>query len=299
MRLLNATIALLLVAAMIASALPANLSGTVYTKHFIIRHHPDSKAVAQTLGEAAEMWYEEISRRFEIADKNEAPIPMFIYRNQREFSEATGYERPRKVLGRASTEGYIDLDSSGVFAPAGQVAGHEIVHVLIFRILKGNAKLLPLWVNEGAAKLLTDDWDIVDRSVLADAITKEGIIPLSKLNHQFPVGEQETLAYAQSVSAIAFFVDTYGEPALAELIHKTAETESFEKAMLEVTGVTVEEFEREWLKSIEGRGSILHITRIAVVISGIAMPVLVIAAYITLRKRKQQLIEQYEQDEDS
>lgn len=297
MRLLSIASALLLVAVAAAYPQPANLSGTIYTKHFIIRHHPNSKAAAQTLGEASELWYEEINKRLEITEPGGAPIPMFVYRNQREFTNATGYERPRRVLGRASTEGYIDLDSSGVFAPAGQIAGHEIVHVLIFRILGKNAKLLPLWVNEGTAKLLTDDWDIVDRSTLADAITQGGLIPLSKLDYRFPEGQQETLAYAQSASAVAYFVDTYGEPSLAGLIHRTTKVRSFERAMVEVTGISVEEFERGWLKSIEGRRSVLYVIRIAAIIGVIAMPILVIAAYITFRRRKQRLIAQYEQDE--
>lgn len=288
---------LLCITASTAAARIVALSGTTYTRHFIIHHHSDSRDNAQVIGEASELWYEEISSRLRIAKPPTGPIPMYLYRNQKDFSDATGYEHPRRVLGRASTRGYIDLDSSGVFAPAGQVAGHEIVHVLIFHILEGDAGLLPLWVNEGAAKLMTKDWDTVDRSTLADAVTDGSLMPLSTLNHRFPSGQKETLAYAESTSAVMYFIDEYGEESLVKLIHRTAETKSFEKAMLEVTGISVQEFEQKWHRSVEGYQPVVQIIRTVAIISGIVMPLLVIAAYLAVRRRKQRIIEQYEQDE--
>ncbi|MEN6519969.1 MAG: peptidase MA family metallohydrolase [Armatimonadota bacterium] len=235
--------------------------------------------------------------RLRITKPMTEPIPMYIYRNQTDFSDATGYEKPGHILGRASTKGYIDLDSSGILAPAGQIAGHEIVHVLVFHILEGDASLLPLWVNEGTAKLMTKDWDTVDAATLADAATNASLLPLSTLDHRFPSGSKETLAYAESASAVKYFVDKYGEESLAELIHKTAETGSFEKAMMEVAGVSVHDFERKWQRKVEGYHPFLQIIRTVAVIGGLAMPLLAIAAYLALRRRKQRIIEQYEQDE--
>ncbi|MEN6372606.1 MAG: peptidase MA family metallohydrolase [Armatimonadota bacterium] len=290
-------LSLLCLTASAASARIVSLSGTTYTKHFIIHHRSDSRSNAQVVGEASELWYREISSRLHITKPLLQPIPMYLYRNQKDFSDATGYEKPGHALGRASTKGYIDLDSSGIFAPAGQVAGHEIVHVLIFHILEGDANLLPLWMNEGAAKFMTKDWDTVDATILADAATDGSLMPLSTLNHRFPNGPRETLAYTESASAVRYIVDKYGEKSLAELIHKTAETRSFEKAMIDVTGVSVSEFEQKWQRSVEGYHPVLQIIRTVAVIGGLVMPLLAIAAYLALRRRKQRIIDQYEQDE--
>lgn len=272
------------------------LSSATYTKHFIIRHDPDFKSTADVIGDACESWLSEISKNLEVDDIRGEPIPVFLYQNQQEFKEGTGRERPGLTVGLASSHGYIELDASGVFASAEQIAGHEIVHVVIFRILGDDIDLLPLWVNEGAAKFFTQDWDIIDRTTLANAITRGEIIPLSSLTDRFPRG-RETLAYSQSASAVRFLVDTYGESAPARLIHATVRTRSFDAAMHEVTGGSPAQFEQQWRQSIEGRIAFSRLLRFASIVGLLSMPVLAIAAYLAIRRRQRRMIERYEQEE--
>lgn len=292
---------LILIAAFFATLQPASaklpLSGVTYTNHFIIRHDPDFKSTALVIGDACEEWLKEISTKLDYHEQSSGRIPVNLYYNLREFSEATGREKPGQVVGQASSRGVIDLDASGLFEPAEQIAGHEIVHVIIFRILGQKIGALPLWVNEGTAKYLTDDWDIVDRTSITNAISKGNLIPLQRLTHSFPGKGQEGLAYSESASAVNFFVKTYGEDALVKLIQNTGRTGSFETAMRQTTGKSVSEFASAWQSNVEGRFGSSRLIRLISIIGFLAMPVLALAAYLAVRKREKRLIEQYEQDE--
>lgn len=274
------------------------LSQITRTDHFIIRHGPKLRANAEVIGQACEAWLTDLNNRLGLPQRPTDSIPISLYRNQREFSDATGYDRPGQVLGRASSSGAIELDASGIFAPAGQVAGHEIVHVLIFRILNGRSDILPLWVNEGAAKYLTGEWDMVDRTILANAITQDKLLPISAISHSFPSGsENEALAYAESTSAVRFLDRTYGKEALPKLIDQTADTGSFALALKSVTGLTPDQFENRWRRSIEGDAGVSQMVRMGRLLAAIALPVLTVAAYLGIRRKKRRIIEQYEQEE--
>jgi hypothetical protein len=279
------------------SAASVHLSGATRTAHFLIRYDPSIKATAEVIGDRCEDWFKEISRRLELEKPPDSLIPVFLYRNPQEFSEATGQDKPGEVLGLASSKGYIKLDISGFFAPAERIAGHEIVHVVIFHILGKNEDKLPLWANEGIAKYITSDWDNVDQTILGNTVADGNLLTLSSISKRFQHGQRETLAYAEGASAIKFFTQSYGEPALAELLHKTADTGSFDAAMVEVTGQTASQFEHRWKSSLEKRYGSPQLIRIARVIGLLTFPLLVIAAYLALRRRKRRIIKQYELDE--
>jgi hypothetical protein len=288
---------LVLLAAWQAAAENVRLVAATRTPHFLIRHDPELKPTAVVIGQDCEYWLAEIGRRLDLPDRPGPPIPVLLYRNQGEFRRATGHDRPGEVLGRASSRGLVELDASGIFAPAEQIAGHEITHVVIFRILGPRSDVLPLWVNEGTAKFMTEDWDELDSTALANAITEGTLIPLSSLARTFPPDERETLAYAESSSAVTFFVRRYGERALVRLIHATARTGSFESAMREVTGGSASEFERRWLVSLQGRYGSPRIMRLVGIAGLLAMPLIAIAAYLALRRRRRRIIQQYDLEE--
>jgi len=288
---------LLALAVQAVTAGPVVLSGVIRTDHFLIRHHPDLRAPAAVTGDACENWLGRISTALGVRGYSGPPIPVFLYRDQREFKRATGYDRPGEAIGLASSSGYVVLDASGAYAAPEEIAGHEIVHILIYRMLGRKAGVLPLWFNEGTARFLTDDWDRVDRSALADAAGAGELLPFSSIARSFPGGDKEGLAYAEGTSAVAFLARTYGRKAVAGLLHELARTGSFEAAVRAVTGGSVEQFESRWRLSIEGPYHLSQVTRAIGLLGLLAMPVLVVAAYLALRRRQKRIVEEYEQEE--
>ncbi|MBI2844515.1 MAG: hypothetical protein HYX78_14055 [Armatimonadetes bacterium] len=296
---LNKLLAVLLILALSMSVLAqtVRLSGATRTEHFLIRHDPEMKSTAQVIGQACEGWLAEIGDKLGLEEPPGSLIPVFLYRNQGEFKRGTDTESRGEVLGLASSRGYIELDVSGIFAPAEQVAGHEIVHIVIFRILGPNRSKLPLWMNEGMAKHLTNDFDAVDRTVLADAITKGRLIPLSSLEHSFPTGDAETLAYAEATSAVRYFVDSHGEAALGRLLHAIAHSGSFDAAMREVTGASADRFAARWLRHLEGKHGSPGLFKALSLIGSLALLAIGIGALLGIRRRRRRIAERYELDE--
>ncbi len=273
------------------------LTATIETERFIIRYNPKIKERAERISVACETWLDEIGEKLEMPHDSAPKIPVFLYKDQREFREATGEDKQRGVVGRAWREGYIELDASTIFSPLEQVAGHEIVHVVIFRILGGHADALPLWANEGTAKVLSRDWDAIDRTLIANAAAKEELIPLSELSRSFPKDNKASLAYAESTSAILYFIKEYGEPALADLIHKTGETGSFEIALKRVTGLTPPQFEEKWITSVVGSRSLVRLMRFASLGASLLFVFAAIATYFGVKRRRRRVVERFEQEE--
>jgi hypothetical protein len=270
------------------------LTGVTRTRHFIIRHTPDMRVRAEMIGDVCEQSLADISRRLDLKNPPASLIPIYLYRNQTEFASATGRNRPGEVLGRASSEGYIELEDSGVFAPTSEVADHELTHIIIFRILGQHIDALPLWVNEGAAKYMSQSWDAIDSSNLGNAAADGSLIELSALTRTFP-NDQKSLAYAESASAVMFFIDTYGEPAFARLIHATARTGSFASAMREVTRGTPDQFENAWLASIGATSKTTRLILQAIIPVGFVL--LCLAALAAVHRHRRRIIKQEEQDE--
>ncbi len=295
-QLVSLVLALTLISGL-AFAQGPRLTAIVHTEHFIVHCEPNMANTAEIIASDSEYWIGDISRRLDARSYLKPRIPMFIYRNQGDFEKATGQHRPGMVLGRASSEGYVELDASGIFAPAQQIAGHEITHVLIFRILAPDPMSLPLWANEGIAKYMTDDWSQSDRDLLAEATIAGDLLPLQSISRQFPDGQAQSLAYAQGASAIKFLTDRWGEKSIAKLVHATAKTGSFDRAMRNTTGLTTKQFEQQWQTSIEGRFGIAKILRIARIITAIAMPLLIILAYLNSRRKRRRALERYRLEE--
>ncbi len=298
MRLLSVCILIIIICSCVTHAADRrSLSKITFTQHFAIHHYADMDSQARVIGQACDGWFDEISKRLRLDAPPRAPIPVYLYRNQQDFSRATGRDKPGEVLGRASTLGIIELDGSGAFKPTELVAGHEIVHVIIFRMLGPHFNKLPLWMHEGAARYLTDDWDIADRMMLADAAVNNTIIPLSELTRKFPTGVKSGLAYAESASAVRYLTRNYRESALAKIIVETRRLKSFNKAMVKTIGITPDQFEENWQKSETSAFLPIWLTKTASIIGATAFIIIGVAAYIAVHRRKNRIIREYEDDD--
>lgn len=273
------------------------LTQTTYTKYFAIHHYPDMDSEARVIGKACDGWYEEISKKLHLNSPPRARIPVYLYRNQQDFSKYTGHDKPGETLGRASSLGIIELDGSGAYKPAELVAGHEIVHVIIFRLLGPNFDKLPIWMHEGTARYLTGDWDMADRMIIADAAVKNSIIPFSNLMKTFPTGANSSLAYAQSTSAVRYLARKYGETSLSKIIIETGRLRSFKAAMIRTIGLTPEQFEENWRKSETSTFLPIWVIKTISIFGAALLLIIALAAYIAVVRRKQRIIREYEDDE--
>jgi hypothetical protein len=76
--------------------------------------------------------------------------------------------------------------------------------------------------------------------------------PIPVLNSQFPYdAEGALLGYAQSESIVDFIAATYGDDAIARLIAVFREGVSYDEAVEQALGVTMEELDTQWRASIQ------------------------------------------------
>ena len=265
------------------------------TTHFIIYYSSESESAGREAGVIAEKWHSILSRKLGFAPGGVTPI--YLYPDRRSFSEATGIPPGESIVGLAHTRTLVvRLDASGAFVKLEGVIPHELVHVLITRRLRGAAMRLPLWLHEGLAKYLAEDWTAADAELLADAAAGGGIMPLAEISNVFPEDEEKrSIAYVQSYSAVEYLARRYTSQSIRDLLSEVGAGRRFETAFLYSVGVSPEDFEEQWRQHLWEEYKLSRWIKLGSGLVGAAMGVLAILAFrarmIYKRRRARELQE--------
>lgn len=182
------------------------------------------------------------------------PVDFFIYSTEEGLRGALapgarenvgGQANPaiRTMVGRISPE---EIDSSWVDT----LVTHELTHMVFSDAVGNPYHLPPRWLNEGLAVYLSEGYGVGDRSQVANAVGSGSLIPLAGLVGMFPTTyDRFSLAYAESVSAVDFFIRTYGKDKLVELITSYRGGVTDDQAFLAATGSDFAAFDDAWVAS--------------------------------------------------
>lgn len=183
------------------------------------------------------------------------PVDFIIYSDTRMFREAMGPATRENVGGQAHPSirtlfGLIEphqIDSDWVE----ELVVHELAHLVFDEAVTNPYQYPPRWLNEGLAVYLSKGYDNGDRDQVARAAASDTIIPLQGLVGQFPTRALRIgLAYAESAAAVDYFVESYGEERLVELITSFADGTGLDGAFLRATGSDFAAFDDAWLASL-------------------------------------------------
>jgi peptidase MA superfamily protein len=182
------------------------------------------------------------------------PIDFFVYSSNDAYREALGPGTPENSAGQANPTirtlfALIDpAQINSTWVPV--VITHELTH-LVFNTATANPYHgPPRWLNEGLAVYRSEGFGAGNRVRLANAKARDSIIPLDGLAIQFPPGEKFFLSYAESVSAVDFFIRKYGQPTLVKLVRSYAGGVSDDDAFKAATGADVKAFNLAWLADL-------------------------------------------------
>jgi len=132
-----------------------------------------------------------------------------------------------------------------------ELVTHELAHLVFDEAVANPYQYPPRWLNEGLAVYLSRGYTARDRRQVEGAAGGGTIIPLEGLGGQFPTRSNRiSLAYAESVSAVDYFVETYGEDQLVQLITSFAEGTGLDGAFVASTGEDFATFDAAWLQSV-------------------------------------------------
>jgi hypothetical protein len=216
-------------------------------------------------------WYEgsdEFARRaLEIGEKavndvskllgvtESEPIDFFVYASLDAFRRALGPGTPENAAGQANTSirtlfaliQPAQINSDWV----DEVIPHELAHLVFNTAVANPYHSPPRWLNEGLAVYLSEGYGGGDKARIAAAVSRRSLIPLDGLRAQFPTSSDRFfLSYAESVSAVDFFIRTYGQPTLVKLVRSYANGVTDDEAFRAATGADVAAFNAAWFADI-------------------------------------------------
>ena len=137
---------------------------------------------------------------------------------------------------------------------------HEYTHYLLSSKSYNNA---PLWLHEGIAKYLETRWrkdanymTPIMETILADGLANDYMVALEDMMPSLAKlknAEDVQLAYAEVATMVDYMVQQNGETVLAQLATALAEGSPFEKALETLIGKSLNEFQTDWKKHMDGR----------------------------------------------
>ncbi len=137
---------------------------------------------------------------------------------------------------------------------------HEYTHYLLSSKSYNNA---PLWLHEGIAKYLETRWrkdadymTPIMETILADGLANDYMVALEDMMPSLAKlknAEDVQLAYAEVATMVDYMVQQNGETVLAQLATALAEGTPFEVALETVAGKSLNEFQIDWKKYMDGR----------------------------------------------
>ena len=180
------------------------------------------------------------------------PVDVFVYPDQQAFMAALGPGTTENVGGLANEAArtvyaLIEPSYTGF---ASSVIPHELTHVVFDDATRSPYTRPPHWLNEGIAVYLSDGYGSSDRSQVKQAAQNGTLMPLRAIPGDFPSSaDRFNLAYAEAVSAVDYFVKTYGKPALNTLLLTYGKGATDDEAFDAAIGKTIDEFDAEWLSA--------------------------------------------------
>jgi hypothetical protein len=191
------------------------------------------------------------------------PVDFFIYADEAAFYDALGPGTRENVGGQANADirTLFALINPGAIDDAwvGVVVPHELVHLVFDTAVRNPYHFPPRWLNEGLATYLSQGYEPGDRTTVERAARDGTIIPLEGLGGQFPTTyDGFFLAYAESVSAVDFFIRTHGQEALLALIDAYADGRTDDEAFQAAIGMDMAAFDAAWLAELGVEPPVRH-----------------------------------------
>lgn len=169
---------------------------------------------------------------------------------------------------------------------------HETVHLAVSGIP------LPLWFNEGFARIEAGQFDLRDRVLVSQAFWRGHLMSdrkIGQLNQMDRVKAES--AYAQATARVDHLLSYFGVELVGKCLNFSKEYNSFEKGFANAFLMTPSRFETHWLEEAAKsyRYYILLDQRSLWTIT----PVLLLLGYIMTKIRRRKLMDSWENEEEA
>ena len=178
------------------------------------------------------------------------PVFVLLYANDEDFGSWHSYV-DKWVGGQAFpalgvTAEIIPPDANRAWIE--DVLPHEIAHLFFYQALRGGLSSWPAWLDEGLAQYYEFGSPDPALERAARAARQGALLPLASLSGGFGRDpEQVRLSYDQSLSAVTYLLETWGDAGLQGLLDAFRQGKSPQKAVQEALGSRGRQFEAGWI----------------------------------------------------
>jgi Peptidase MA superfamily len=181
------------------------------------------------------------------------PVDLFVYATQQALLDAVSPSNDA-IAGEAHSDigtMFVWLAPSQAPSESAITVAHELTHLVFNETTLNPYHEPPRWLNEGIAVYLSEGYSEQFRGVVNGAASTDTLIPLQGLAGFFPSPyNQFLLAYGESVSGVDYFVRTYSDETLWNLVRSYAQGLSDDDAFTAATGSDMEAFNAAWMASL-------------------------------------------------
>ncbi len=182
------------------------------------------------------------------------------------------------------------------YGPFPTTAVHEYVHLLLHA--GAPRAMIPRWLDEGLAQVLSGQYDYVETAVLARAAAVNRLHSLSQLENMLAMsGPEARQGYAESAVAVQLMQSRYGMSGLSNLVHELRTGRDFDESFAKIFGISTVSFESQYFAYVRStyRLTLLGDTELWV---SAAFVILILAAGTVAWRRRKRTLERW-QDEES
>ncbi|MTI80660.1 MAG: hypothetical protein FH758_07185 [Firmicutes bacterium] len=227
----------------------------VNSKHFTVKYYTGDKEQALMVLRAAEEFIKPVSNHLEYKPHRKEII--VVYPTREKLNAYFGWPADESAMGvywagtirvlapREWLETANSNEAWDKFVNTGPMA-HEIAHLIVDYRTRGNYNR---WFTEGVAQY-------IELKLTGFRFREESgnlrnkRYTLTQLNEKYDSLPNQALAYRQSLAAVYYIINQYGEESLASIINTLRKGLSLDEALQKECGVNLDQFEDQlnnWL----------------------------------------------------
>jgi len=218
------------------------------TPHFIIKYTPMDEPVVDMVAQAAEAAYTPVTQALGYVPKQKTLV--LIYPDKSQLRQAFGWSGDQNAMG-VYWGGVIQILSPRLWLQSGNDVAefihagpmvHEFTHLVLDHVTGGNYSR---WFTEGLAQFAEYQINGYEWITPANRLTGE-IYTMAELDRDFDNLPNQALAYRESLAAVRYIAEVYGQDKLQQVISLLSSGNTMPAAIKQATGVDYQTFGRAW-----------------------------------------------------
>lgn len=219
--------------------------------NFIVRYQAEDSNIAETVLKSAENSYGPVSKKFNYDMRGK--ILVVVYPTKDSLGRSFGWAADESAMG-VYWAGVIRVLSPNVWVNEGDPAkvneifetqgpmAHELTHLMVDYVTGGN---YTRWFTEGIAQY--EENKLIGYRMEHNQITHpDELYSFSEMDRGFDNLTDQNLAYYESLEAIHYLVDRYGEESLGRILTYLDRGHTMEESFRKVLGVSLDQFEKSF-----------------------------------------------------